>query len=618
MMLLLSIFKWTLYSSLLGSVLACIILFCKFLFRERLGIKWSYCVWLLLVARLLIPYAPQSPLSIFNLLDVMQNNFTKIGNLQNYTIVGDKSHTDKNKLSISKSNEEETQIQDLETLQSEDKSNASGKTVFTKDMYFKIACIIWIIGVGVFGSYTLITIIKFSIKLRDQQFCEDKNIIDVLENCKYEMRLNILITVIHTDQVKSPAIFGIISPRLLLPKNINKYISIEEFKYIFFHELAHLKRKDIITRLVICFLQTLHWFNPIIGYSFYRLRQDMELACDAKALSYVKPDEYLKYGSTIIKLLEGYTKKVSTFGMACIISDRSLIKRRITMISLFKKNSYRWTIASVIILIVLGCLLLTNGRQGVKPNDNKINDIQRNAVIKAESNKEKNTVSEYEIQAKNFNSKILEVSNPEKLVTGFSRQIPEANETTSEIAKDNNAVCAINAGGFKLEGTNGKSSPSGIIIHDGNIIYSDSKNENTNMDIVGFDNNGKLIVGKHTLEELKQTGIKEAVSFGPALVIDGKPQITEGDGGLGVGPRSAIGQKKDGTILLVTIDGRSKESPGVTLLELQNIFIQFGAINASNLDGGSSSTMYYNGNIINHLSDALGERKVPSAFVVLP
>ena len=94
-------------------------------------------------------------------------------------------------------------------------------------------------------------------------------------------------------------------------------------------------------------------------------------------------------------------------------------------------------------------------------------------------------------------------------------------------------------------------------------------------------------------------------------------QITRGDGGWGVGPRTAIGQRKDGTVLFLVIDGRQPGySVGATLRDIQNIMYEEGAVIAANLDGGSSSTLYYNGKVINKPADLLGERMIPTAFVV--
>jgi exopolysaccharide biosynthesis protein len=135
--------------------------------------------------------------------------------------------------------------------------------------------------------------------------------------------------------------------------------------------------------------------------------------------------------------------------------------------------------------------------------------------------------------------------------------------------------------------------------------------------LVGLDANGVLVTGSYTIPEMEAMNIREGVSFGPTLIKNGVKQITSGDGGWGIGPRIAIGQKRDGTILLLAIDGRQPGySLGATMLDVQNILYDAGAWTAANLDGGASTTMYYDGKVINRPSLLLGERMVPTAFIV--
>jgi len=116
---------------------------------------------------------------------------------------------------------------------------------------------------------------------------------------------------------------------------------------------------------------------------------------------------------------------------------------------------------------------------------------------------------------------------------------------------------------------------------------------------------------------MQKMNLVEGVTFGPPLIINGKKLITEGDGGWGIAPRTAIGQRKDGTLLLLVIDGRQPGySLGATLLDVQNILFEQGAYTAANLDGGSSTTMFYNGQVVNKPCDMLGERMIPTAFIV--
>ena len=92
--------------------------------------------------------------------------------------------------------------------------------------------------------------------------------------------------------------------------------------------------------------------------------------------------------------------------------------------------------------------------------------------------------------------------------------------------------------------------------------------------------------------------------------------INSGDGGWGMAPRTAIAQRSDGAIILLSVDGRELSSLGATLKEVQDELYNFGAYNAANLDGGSSSTMFYNDEVISNPCDSLGERSVPSIIYV--
>ena len=186
------------------------------------------------------------------------------------------------------------------------------------------------------------------------------------------------------------------------------------------------------------------------------------------------------------------------------------------------------------------------------------------------------------------------------------------------MALRNNAVAAINAGGFyDANGTGTGRSPYGFILHDGKFILGgDADNSEVN-EFIGFTKDGNLVAGNYSKGELISMDIQEGISFGPALIVNGQKMITAGDGGWGVGPRTAIGQRKDGTVLFLVIDGRQPSySIGATLRDLQNIMYEQGAYIAANLDGGSSSTLYLNGKVVNKPADLLGERMIPTAFIV--
>lgn len=228
------------------------------------------------------------------------------------------------------------------------------------------------------------------------------------------------------------------------------------------------------------------------------------------------------------------------------------------------------------------------------------------------------TIERYNIDGGDkFKGYLLIVKDPTRVTVGYSSKLGKEGQTLSQIIEDNDAVAGINAGGFANgidTGTGGQ--PEGIILKDGNVIFK-GIDENQKTDMVAINKDGRLIIGKYSLSELNKLGATEAVSFGPTLVVNGKPTIRSGNGGWGIAPRTVIGQRSDGAMMLLAIDGRQLfGSVGATLKEVQDLMIEYGAVNAANLDGGKSTTMYYEGEVINTPSDALGERSIPTAYIV--
>ena len=221
-------------------------------------------------------------------------------------------------------------------------------------------------------------------------------------------------------------------------------------------------------------------------------------------------------------------------------------------------------------------------------------------------------------ESSRFKGLLLEIPDPMRIEVATAENLDEKGDTTSGIAKRHDAVAAINAGGFyDANGTGTGRSPYGFIIHDGRFLLGQNSLDVEVNEFVGFNKEGNLIAGTYSKGEIIEMGAKEGISFGPALIVNGEKMITDGDGGWGVGPRTAIGQRKDGTVLFLVIDGRQPGySVGATLRDLQNILYEEGAVIAANLDGGSSSTLYLNGNVVNKPADLLGERMIPTAFIV--
>ena len=216
--------------------------------------------------------------------------------------------------------------------------------------------------------------------------------------------------------------------------------------------------------------------------------------------------------------------------------------------------------------------------------------------------------------------KLLIVREPKSVILGTSGRfgVDPGLQLTEMVAKYN-GLAGTNAGGFiDNNGLGNGGTPTGMVISEGEILYGEAS---TRYNVIGLDKDGVLLVGTMTGREALDRGMKYGVSFvthdgiASSLIINGEVQTQ--NCGPGVNPRTAIGQREDGAILLLVLDGRSSKTLGATLENVVDIMLQYGAINAGNLDGGSSSVMVYGDEIINNCASVTGPRGIPTGFIVL-
>ena len=250
-----------------------------------------------------------------------------------------------------------------------------------------------------------------------------------------------------------------------------------------------------------------------------------------------------------------------------------------------------------------------------------INNSNNNLVkIK---DKKSDTCEILEVKGRKFKGLALVVDDPTRVKSGYTDKLKNEGQSTSEIAKDNDAFAAINGGGFftknnysEVAWTGSGGTPNGVIISNGDLIFPDTPDEEHVNNVAAFTNKGELLVGLYSYRELKEKNVQEAICFGPALLINGNKTILGDYGGWGIAPRTAIGQRKDGSVIMLVLEGRKLNSVGATLEDVQDIMLKLGVVNATNLDGGYSTTMYYSGQVVNKPYNILGERAVPTIFYV--
>ncbi|MBO4937921.1 MAG: phosphodiester glycosidase family protein [Oscillospiraceae bacterium] len=217
------------------------------------------------------------------------------------------------------------------------------------------------------------------------------------------------------------------------------------------------------------------------------------------------------------------------------------------------------------------------------------------------------------VKGEGYSGYMMVVLDPSRVIMG---SVPSSfggrGYTVAQMVEQFDAVAGINAGGFEdPEGKGNGSIPNTMVVYEGKVYY---ESKGVQDGFVGIDSDNILHVGRLTSKDIQEKKIQYGVCFGPVLVSNGEPCDV---GSSGVNPRTAIGQRSDGAILMLVIDGRQVISLGATYQDMVDIFMEYGAVNACNLDGGSSSLMWFGGDYINNCASVIGIRPVPTTFLVL-
>lgn len=246
----------------------------------------------------------------------------------------------------------------------------------------------------------------------------------------------------------------------------------------------------------------------------------------------------------------------------------------------------------------------------------------------------------HEISGPMYHGMMMIVYDPSRVIVGTIDNYTHsgAGMNLQQLIEKYGGVAGINGGQYEDESGLGIGGwPIGVVISQGelrqnggnwedpNYVPALDANGNpiptpvlsSNFPTAGFNQDDILVVGNMSGSYAQGIGLRDAVSFGPALIVNGEAADYSGVGG-GLNPRSAIGQRADGAVLLLVIEGRRATSMGATMADLIDIMVEYGAVNAMNLDGGMSSSMWYNGEEIVDNAQLRQERAIPTAFIVLP
>ncbi|MEG0137877.1 MAG: phosphodiester glycosidase family protein [Bacilli bacterium] len=227
-----------------------------------------------------------------------------------------------------------------------------------------------------------------------------------------------------------------------------------------------------------------------------------------------------------------------------------------------------------------------------------------------------------EFEYNGFHCYLTAIYEPKKVGVASTEYLGTRGETLVDISKKYNAKIAINAGGFYDPNGNGSGGmPMGPVIENKKLVWGDM---NTKFEMVGIDKNNVLVLENMTAAQALNAGIRDAVQFGPFLIVNGESAKITVNGGWLINPRTAIAQRKDVISLFLIIDGHGQNKynwngrGGVTLNQMIEILERYGAYNAANMDGGASTTLTINNVLTNKPCglSSTGERWLPNAWIL--
>jgi beta-lactamase regulating signal transducer with metallopeptidase domain/Tol biopolymer transport system component len=362
-----SFFGWLLQTTLIASLVICLILLIQKMLGGRLGPRWSHALWLVLLIRMILPWSPSSRVSLSNLItswkgQIQSRQLPDSAGQQNVSVPTQTSETPEAITGREPESELATQKQVApgpRTL-----ADVEAQSRLRLIAIRRILPILWLAGAIVIGAYLLISdLALWRIVKRDRPLL-NQPMLELFEECKAQMGVQSLVVVVPSDRVRSPGLFGFVRPRLLLPREMLDSATRQELRYVFLHELAHLRRHDIYFGWLTSLLQVLHWFNPLVWFAFYRMRADRELACDALVLTRTGQDKSQEYGGAIVELVRRFSRSRPLPAMAGVIESKSQLKRRIAMIAGFRNNSYRWSVSGISIIAAFAAISMTDATRG--------------------------------------------------------------------------------------------------------------------------------------------------------------------------------------------------------------------------------------------------------------
>ncbi|UYO02600.1 M56 family metallopeptidase [Paenibacillus sp. PSB04] len=360
-----SFFGWVIRGSFMAFILIVLVLILQFLLRNKIGARWKYWLWLPVAIRLLLPWAPESSLSLYNVLSLeaiapgihqqtqASSGWKEAGRRGEATVHVERS-----------TNPEASGTSEVPAFESGPVQESGFWWNGFKQIGFANTLMsVWLAGVLLFSAKTVCDQLRLKQALRTGRKIDMPLLSAVFHETKQQIGVKRNVQFVASERIPGPAVVGFRNPAIVISPSLLITLKKDQLQYILAHEFAHIQRRDVAVNWLMHIILIIHWFNPLLWLAVRKARQDQEMACDACALNRMSPQQNNAYGQTIIHVLEHYSGNQRQPGLAGLSATHKQMKRRLTMIKHFHKKSYRLSILAMGMIIALGSVTLVNAKE---------------------------------------------------------------------------------------------------------------------------------------------------------------------------------------------------------------------------------------------------------------
>jgi beta-lactamase regulating signal transducer with metallopeptidase domain len=294
---------WLLAASARASLLTAVVFIIQSLVRYRVPARWRYAMWIPVLVVLLVPSFPESKWSVHSIIRLLQAPLAV-------------------PVSI-----EPPHVLDVNALGVAD----FRMTVFSS--WQQMVPLAWLIGSAGIALFHFGAFVQTLRRFKRSQVPASDALLNEVAGLARDVGLRRTPRVCIAREIRTPAVTGLLHPMLLLPVNIKETLSFRELQFVLRHELTHIKRCDLPLNALLCVLLSLHWFNPVLWFAFFKARLDRESACDDEVLHHEQLPGRVAYGHTLLKMEDAFGYDELRLGFVGIFQRGAALRSRIQSIA---------------------------------------------------------------------------------------------------------------------------------------------------------------------------------------------------------------------------------------------------------------------------------------------